>query len=90
MKVVFEQPDNDDMQTAVTLTENALQAHPNVKGIYGVDASAPVGAARAVMSANKGGQIVITGGGDLAETYPLIDSGVIAAVTAQRQWEIGY
>jgi len=90
VKIVFEQPDNDDMQTAVTLTENALQAHPNLKGIYGVDASAPVGAARAVMGANKGGQIVITGGGDLAETYPLINNGVIAAVTAQRQWEIGY
>lgn len=90
IKVVFQRPDNDNLQTAVTLTENALQAHPNLRGIYGVDASAPVGAARVVMAANKAGKIVITGGGDLPETYPLIENGTIAAVTAQRQWEIGY
>jgi ribose transport system substrate-binding protein len=90
IKIVFERPDNDNLQTAVTLTENALQAHPNLAGIYGVDASAPVGAARVVTSAGKAGKIVITGGGDLPETYPLIENGTIAAVTAQRQMEIGY
>ena len=41
VKIVFQRPDNDNLQTAVTLTENALQAHPNLRGIYGVDASAP-------------------------------------------------
>ena len=90
MKIVFDRPDNDSLTTAVTLTENALQAHPDLKGIYGADGSAPVGAARVVASASQAGKVLVTGAGDIPETYPLMESGVIAAVTAQRQWEIGY
>ena len=48
MQIVFEQPDNDILEDAVTLTENALQAHPNIKGLFGSNASNPIGAARAV------------------------------------------
>ena len=88
--VVFERPDNDNLETAVSLTENALQANRDLKGIYGANASAPIGAARAIVAANLGGKVLVTGGGDLPETYPLITSGVISGVTAQRQWEIGY
>lgn len=88
--VAFERPDNDNLEQAVSLTENALQANPDLKGIYGANASAPIGAARAIMAANLGGKIQVTGGGDLPETYPLITQGVITGITAQRQWEIGY
>ena len=88
--IAFERPDNDNLETAVSLTENALQANPDLKGIYGANASAPIGAARAIMAAKLGGKVLVTGGGDLPETYPLITSGVIVGVTAQRQWEIGY
>ena len=88
--IAFERPDNDNLETAVSLTENALQANPDLKGIYGANASAPIGAARAIVAAKLGGKVLVTGGGDLPETYPLITSGVIVGVTAQRQWEIGY
>ena len=32
--VAFEAADNDDIQKAMDMTESALQAHPDVKGIY--------------------------------------------------------
>ena len=90
IKVVFEQPDNDDLDKAVTLTENALQANPDLAGIFGANASNPIGAARAVVNAGKTGQVTIVGMDDLPETLQFIQDGVIAGVKAQRQWEIGY
>ena len=35
IKIVFEQPDNDDLDKAVSITENELQAHPDLVGIFG-------------------------------------------------------
>jgi ribose transport system substrate-binding protein len=90
IQVVFEQPDDDDLEKAVSLTENALQANPDIKGMFGANASNPIGAARAIQNAGKAGQVTIVGMDDLPETLQFIKDGVIAGVKAQRQWEIGY
>ena len=90
IEIVFEQPDDDSLEKAVSLTENALQANPDLKGIFGSNASNPIGAARAIQNAGKAGDIVIVGMDDLPETLQFIQDGVIAGVKAQRQWEIGY
>lgn len=90
MKVVFEQPDNDDLQKAADLTENALQANPDLVGVFGSNASAPIGAARAVENANLKGKVHIVGMDDLPEAIGYLKSGTIDALKAQRQWEIGY
>lgn len=90
IQVVFEQPDDDSLEKAVSLTENALQANPDLKGIFGANASNPIGAARAVKNAGKAGEITVVGMDDLPETLEFIKEGVIAGVKAQRQWEIGY
>ena len=90
IQIVFDRPDNDDMQRAVELTESALQANPDIVGIFGCNASNPIGAARAIKNAGKQGKVHIVGMDDLAETLQLIQEGVIDATKAQRQWEIGY
>ncbi len=90
IEIVFEQPDNDDLQKAVDLTENALQAHPDLVGMFCCNASNPIGAARAIKNAGKVGQVHIAGMDDLPETLQFIKEGVIDVVKAQRQWEIGY
>jgi ribose transport system substrate-binding protein len=90
IEVVFEQPDDDSLEKAVSLTENALQANPDLAGIFGSNASNPIGAARAVVNAGKSGQVTVVGMDDLPETLQFIQDGVIAGVKAQRQWEIGY
>lgn len=90
IEVVFEQPDEDDLEKAVSLTENALQANPDLVGIFGSNASNPIGAARAVKNAGLTDQVTIVGMDDLPETLEFISEGVIAGVKAQRQWEIGY
>ncbi|WP_078059177.1 ATP-binding cassette domain-containing protein [Tropicimonas marinistellae] len=90
MEIVFEEPDNDNLETAVRLTESALAAHPDLAGIFACNASNPIGAARAVVDAGKSGAVAIVGMDDLQETLKFIETGVIAGVKAQRQWEIGY
>ena len=40
-EIVFEEPDNDDLAQAVSLTEQALQAHPDLNGILCSNASNP-------------------------------------------------
>lgn len=90
MEIVFEQPDDDILEQAVSLTENLLQAHPDIAGIFGSNASNPIGAARAVKNAGKSGEVVIVGMDDLPEAVDFVCDGTIAALKAQRQWDMGY
>jgi len=90
IEIVFELPDNDNLEQAVSMAESGLQATPDLGGIYGANASAPIGAARAVIAADRIGKTLVVGAGDIPETYQLIEEGAISAITAQRQWEIGY
>ena len=90
IKVVFEQPDNDVLENAVTLTEQALSANPDLAGIFGADASNPIGAARAVANAGKSGKVAIVGMDDLPEAVDFVCKGTINALKAQRQWDMGY
>ena len=90
IKVVFEQPDNDILENAVSLTENALSANPDLAGIFAADASNPIGAARAVKNAGKAGKVAIVGMDDLPEAVEFVCNGTIDALKAQRQWDMGY
>jgi len=90
MTIVFEQPDDDVLEVAVTLTENLLQAHPDVSGIFGADATNHIGAARVIKNANLVGQVTIVGMDDLPEAVDFVCDGTIAALRAQRQWDMGY
>lgn len=90
IKIVFEQPDDDILENAVTLTENALQANPDLAGIFGSNASNPIGAARAIKNAGFAGKIAIVGMDDLPEAVEAVCDGTITALKAQRQWDMGY
>ncbi|WP_417525635.1 substrate-binding domain-containing protein [Marinovum sp.] len=90
IEIVFEQPDDDILEKAVELTENVLSAHPDLDGIFASNASNPIGAARAVQNAGKTGEVLIVGMDDLPEAVDFVCSGVIDALKAQRQWDMGY
>ena len=90
MKIVFEQPDNDVLEKAVALTENALQANRDIAGLFGSNASNPIGIARAVANAGLSGKVAIVGMDDLPEAVEFVCKGTITALKAQRQWDIGY
>ncbi len=90
IKIVFEEPDHDDLGKAVSLAETALRAHADLNGFLCCNASNPIGAARAVKDAGKAGKILIVGMDNLTETLALVKEGLILVTKVQRQWDIGY
>jgi ribose transport system substrate-binding protein len=90
IQIAFEAPDNDDIQKSMDLTESALQAHPDVKGIYCNNAANGIGTPRAVKNAGLGGKVVIIADSLMPEQIQFIKDGVIYMGNAQRQWDIGY
>ncbi|WP_386076524.1 ATP-binding cassette domain-containing protein [Tropicimonas aquimaris] len=90
IEIVAELFDDDNPEKADRLAEEAIAAHPDIVGLVGVDASNPIGAARAVVNAGRTSKVTVVGWDDLQETLKFIEDGVIAGVIAQHQWEIGY
>jgi len=90
ISIAFEAADNDDIQKAMDMTESALQAHPDLKGIYANNAANGIGAPRAVKNAGKGGKITIIVDSLMPEEITYLKEGVIDMGNAQRQWDIGY
>ena len=90
MEVVAEEADNDDLERAVNLTASLLNAHPNLKGIYGANATAPIGAARAIVEAGKQGEVFVVGQDDLPEMVEFLRDGVVVSMSLQRPYEMGY
>jgi ribose transport system substrate-binding protein len=90
IKIVAEEYDNDDLERAVNLTASMLQAHPNLVGVFGANASAPVGAGQAIVEAGKKGQVVLVGMDDLPEMVGYIKDGTAKAMSVQKVSAIGY
>ncbi|MBK8024980.1 MAG: substrate-binding domain-containing protein [Chloroflexi bacterium] len=88
--IVAEEADNDDLERAINLTSSILQAHPNVRGIFGANASNPIGAAQAVVEAGRTGEVLVVGMDDLPETVDFIREGAILSVAVQNVQDIGY
>ena len=90
MQIVFEQPDDDILENAVALTASALSANSDLAGIFGSNASNTIGAARAVENAGLADKVAIVGMDDLPEAVEFVCEGVIDALKAQHQWDMGY
>jgi ribose transport system substrate-binding protein len=59
LKVAAAQPANYDQNTALTVTEAILKAHPDITGIFAANDTMGLGAAQAVKNAGKQGKVSI-------------------------------
>ncbi len=85
-----EQACQSDQTLALNITENALTAHPDLKGIFGVNAPGAPGAAQAVVSAGKEGKVLIVGFDAIPDTLRFCADGVVQAIVEQRPYRMGY
>jgi ribose transport system substrate-binding protein len=90
MKEVALRPDDDDSQKATEVAYNLLMARPNLGGFFGVSAPGAPGAARAVETAKRVGEVKIVGFDDTPECREYIEKGVVQATIAQRPFDMGY
>lgn len=90
IKVVDRQRDDDDLEKAVKQTENFIQKHPNLKGIWCNNMTNPIGAAQAVAAAGKKGEIKIVGMDHDLRTLEYVKDGTILAAQVQNNFDMGY
>ena len=90
VKVVQTLNDNQDVSSAVSQLQAAIQANPNIKGIYAVYSYDGGAAGQAVRAANKQGKITIVSDDGESDTVADVKSGLIAASILQRPYYQGY
>jgi ribose transport system substrate-binding protein len=90
VKVVQTLNDNQDVATAVSDLQAAIQANPNIKGIYAVYSYDGGAAGQAVQASNKVGKVTIVSDDGESNTVADVKSGLIAASILQRPYYQGY
>ncbi len=90
MTVVAKQADEDSVETALAVMEGWISAFPDLKGVIGVNAASPIGAARAITDADKVGEILIVGMAENMEALEYVKSGTILCTLRQQVPTYGY
>lgn len=86
--VVARQTANFDRSTALNVTQNLLQAHPNVKGVFAQNDEMALGALKAIQQAGKSGVAIVGIDGE-QEVVNDIQQGLIYADIAQQPTQEG-
>jgi ribose transport system substrate-binding protein len=90
VKVVQTLNDNQDVDTAVSDLQAAIQANPNIKGIYAVYSYDGGAAGQAVQASGNSDKITIVSDDGESNTVGDVKSGLIAASILQRPYYQGY
>lgn len=88
LKVVAIQPANSDRNMGMSVMENLLQTHPNVKGVFASNDEMALGAVRALKQANKSG-VVAVGFDGSPDALKSIKAGELSGSVAQSPYNIG-
>jgi ribose transport system substrate-binding protein len=90
IKIVAREDEQGKIDMTVNKTEALLQAHPNLKAIFGVSAEVCPGAAAALKQQGKAGKIILAGFDDLPDTLAGIRGDVVNFCIAQRTYKMGW
>ena len=90
VKVVQTLNDNQDVDTAVSDIQAAIQANPNIKGVYAVYSYDGGAAGQAVQASGDTGKVTIVSDDGESNTVADVKSGLIAASILQRPYYQGY
>jgi ribose transport system substrate-binding protein len=88
IKVVFEQTGNFNRQDGQKVTEQLLQANPNINGIYGENDEMAIGAVTALKGANKkaGDVKVVSIDGTKTAVQDIVDGWIFAVVESNPRF----
>lgn len=90
IKIVAREDEQGKIDVTVNKIEALLQAHPNLKAIFGVSAEVCPGASAALKQQGKAGKILLAGFDDLPDTLAGIRSDVVNFCIAQRTYKMGW
>lgn len=90
IKVVASQTADWNRAKAMTVTQNLLQAHPNVRAIFAANDEMAMGAVQAVAQAGKEGKILISGNNAIEDAKKAVDNGQLALTMDSNNHGLGY
>lgn len=90
LTLVAEQSSNSDPNTALSVTENILTAHPDLDGIFAANEPGVVGAVNAVSQAGKAGKIKLIGWDASPDEVKAVTSGAVTALVVQNPFRMGF
>lgn len=90
IKIVASQSANWSRSESLTVTQNLLQAHPNVKAIFGSNDEMALGAVEAVDQVGKTGKIMISGLDANADACHAVNEGKMVLTCNKRNFDQGY
>jgi len=90
IEIVEIQYDNDSIEQALTYAEGFLQKYPDLKGIFCNNMGNPIGAAQALIDADKVGDIVLVGMDHDKRALEYLRDGVITALGIQDCFKMGF
>lgn len=90
IKIVAHEDEQGKIEMTVNKTESLLQAHPNLKGIFGVSAEVIPGASSVLRDRGKAGKIILGGFDDMPDTIAAIKGDVAQFCIAQKTYKMGY
>ncbi len=82
--VVANQTAQFDRATALSVTENILQAHPDIVGIFAENDEMALGAIQALTAAGKAGKVLVTAIDGTADGMTAIVAGTLLETIAQQ------
>ena len=88
LQLVARQPANSERSLGLTVMENILTAHPDLKGVFATNDQMALGAVEAIAARGLKG-IVVVGFDATAEAVQAITEGRMSASVAQRPFEMG-
>src|SRR5581483_8380460 len=89
LQLVAEQYSQSDANTALRVTTDILNAHPDITGIFAANEPGVIGAAKAVQQAGKTGKVVIIGWDAAPDEIKGVQDGSISALVVQNPFKWG-
>ena len=89
LQVVARQPANSERALGLTVMENILTAHPDIKAVFATNDQMALGAVEAIAVRKPQAGIVVVGFDATAEAVKAILDGRMSASVAQRPFEMG-
>jgi ribose transport system substrate-binding protein len=90
LKLVAEQFSHSDPNTALSVTENILTAHPDLDGIFAASEPGVVGAVNALNQTGKAGKIKLIGWDASPDEIKGVTSGAVTALVVQNPFRMGF
>lgn len=84
IEIVADEPTDDDPAKALSVSEQLLQAHPDLAAFYGVTGVGVPGAAGAVKQANKCDSVKVVGFDVAPQGIEFMRQGCVSALISQR------